>query len=302
MKYNSKEKFLELSENSKYKRVNEVHPLEIYLGLDSHGNKVLRLNEQFEIQPVKSSAKIKVSQHNDVTYNSILFTNTGDDEIFYQFCNDLINTSNMCNTQIGYQFLLNRYSKWMKMFASNKEALSITEIMGLIGELLFLKNYSFEKYGVRNAMFGWSGTESTHKDFSYDDEWYEIKCIETHRSVVKISSLEQLDSVVDGTLVVIKLEKMSASFDGVSLNKLIGQIKEQITNEEVLDIFENKLLQAGYIFTPTYDDIVFCYISQEAYSVSQDFPRIKKNSLPREIAGVKYEILLNTIEGYKVNL
>ena len=114
------------------------------------------------------------------------------------------------------------------MFATNKEILSVIEIMGLIGELLFLKDYSFGKYGMRSAILGWSGTEPTHKDFSYDDEWYEIKCIDTHKTAVNISSLEQLDSVVDGKLVIIKLEKMSASFDGLSLNKLIKEVKAQI--------------------------------------------------------------------------
>lgn len=302
MRYDAKAKFLELTENSKYKRVNDEHPLEIFLGLDSQGNKVLRLNEQFEVQPVKSSAKIKVSQYKYAGYNSILFANIGDEEIFYQFCNDLINLSNICISQIGYQFLLNRYSKWKKMFASNRDALSQAEIMGLIGELLFLKDYCFEKYGVRDAIFGWSGTEPTHKDFSYDDDWYEVKGIGTHRSVVNISSLEQLDSVVDGVLVVVRMEKMSAAFDGISLNKLINQIKEIILEEEVLDVFENKLLQAGYAYTSTYDEVVFCLISQDAYRVTKEFPRVRRSSLPREISGVKYEILLNMIEGFKVKL
>lgn len=302
MSYDTKKKFLELTENSKYKRVSESHPLEIYLGLDSNGNKVLRLNEKFEIQSVKSSAKIKVSQYKDSAYNSILFTNTGDDEIFYQFCNDLINTANICNPQTGYQFLLNRYSKWRKMFASNKETLSIAEIMGLIGELLFLKEFTFIKHGIHEGILGWSGTEPTHKDFSYDEEWFEIKSIDAQKSVVKISSLEQLDSTVEGTLVVIRLEKMSASFEGLSLNKLIAQIKDQIFDEDTLDIFENKLLQAGYTYLSAYDDIVFCYINKEAYRVTSNFPRLKRKDLPREIASVKYELLLNAIEEFKVKL
>lgn len=302
MSYDSKIKFSTLSENSKYIRVDDSHPLELFLGLDSNGNKVMRLNENFDVQQVKSSAKINIQQYKDEQYNSILFINTGDDDIFYQFCNDLIDTSKICSPQNGYQFLLNRYSKWRKMFASNKEALTLIEIMGLIGELLFLKDFSFNKYGVNNAILGWSGTEPTHKDFSYDNVWYEVKSIDSHKNTVTISSIDQLDSVNDGVLIIYMLEKMSASFNGISLNKLIWQIKQMLEDEDTLDIFENKLLQANYTFMPFYDEIVFCLLRREAYEVTNKFPKIKKEELPREIAGVRYEILINSIEEYKINL
>ena len=287
MSYDSKSKYVGLNENSKYIRVSEGHPLELYLGLDAHGHKTLRLNERFEPQSVKSSAKIHVQQIKFEEYNSILFTNTGDEDIFYQFCNDLINTSKICSSNEGYQFLLNRYAKWRKMFAGSKDTLSLNEIMGLIGELLFLKDFAFTRYGIGSAVLGWSGQEPTHKDFSYGDEWYEIKSIDTHRNTITISSLEQLDSVNDGTLVVYKLEKMSASFNGITLNKLITQTKALITDEETLDVFENKLLQAGYVYLPFYDEIVFCLIGHDTYKVTTTFPRIKRNELPAQIASVK---------------
>jgi hypothetical protein len=302
MSYDSKLKFGALTENSKYIRVCEKHPLELYLGLDAHGNKTLRLNERFEPLSVKSSAKITIQQIKFDGYNSILFTNTGDEVIFYQFCNDLINTSRICEQHNGYQFLLNRYAKWKKMFAGNKDALSLTEIMGLIGELSFLKDYTFGKYGISNAVLGWSGQEPTHKDFSYGDCWYEIKSIDTHKNTVTVSSVEQLDSVNEGVLVVYRLEKMSASFNGVSLNNLVTQIKRLITDEEALDVFENKLLQAKYIYLPSYDEIVFCLTGREAYQVPAHFPRLKRNELPSQIAGVKYELLINSIEEFKIKL
>ena len=302
MSYDSKEKFSALRENSKYIRVSDTHPLELYLGLDSQGNKTLRLNEKFDIQPVKSSAKITIQQYKGEGINSILFSNIGEEDIFYQFCNDLIDTSSNCSPQSGYQFLLNRYSKWRKMFASNKDALSQAEIMGLIGELLFLKDYAFVRYDANSAVLGWSGVEPTHKDFSYDDDWFEIKSISTHKNTVPISSLEQLDSINEGTLVVYKLEKMSASFNGVSLNKLVSQIKEAINNEDTLDVFENKLLQAGYTFLSIYDDSVFCIIGRDTYRVSSEFPRLKRSEIPSEIASVKYELIINSIEGFKVKL
>ncbi|MDR3186782.1 MAG: PD-(D/E)XK motif protein [Christensenellaceae bacterium] len=302
MNYDSKEKLNSIKEISTYIRVDDNHPLDLYLGLDSNGNKTLRLNEKFVSKTVKRCAKIMIQQYSFDDHNSILFSNCGDDDIFYQFCNNLIEKSRSCPQKNGYQFLLNRYLVWKKMFASNKEPLSDLEIMGLIGELLFLKNYAALKYGIDNAVLGWSGAEPTHKDFSYNDDWFEIKCISASKRTISISSLEQLDSRSDGALVVYKLEKMSESFNGISLNKLVSQINKTINNEVTLDIFENKLFQAGYTVISNYDQHVFSHLGTDKYKVTSEFPRLKRSEIPREIASVKYELDINSIDGYKVEL
>ena len=47
--------------------------------------------------------------------------------------------------------------------------------MGIIGELLFLKDTMIPTFGVEKAIESWMGPEKTHKDFSFDDKWIEIK-------------------------------------------------------------------------------------------------------------------------------
>ncbi|MCL2599462.1 MAG: PD-(D/E)XK motif protein, partial [Firmicutes bacterium] len=138
MTYDAKSKFENLIENAKYVRVNETHPIELYLGLDQVGKKTLRLNEKFEPQAVKSSAKIAVQQVKLGSGNTIMFGNSGDENIFYAFCNDLIETSVRCKSGEGYQFLLHRYAKWKKMFAGESSILSVNEVRGLLSELVFL--------------------------------------------------------------------------------------------------------------------------------------------------------------------
>jgi len=300
--YDAKAKLEPVLENGKFIRVDAEHPLELYLGLDSKGNKTLRLNEQFEIKPAKGSAQISIQQFKNDGYNSIHFSNMGEADIFYQFCNDLIDTSRMCIPDNGYQFLFNRYAKWKKMFSGDKNALSLNEIIGLCGELLFLRDKAIDKYGKRDAIMGWSGCEPTHKDFSFDNVWYEIKAMNSAKNTVYISSIEQLDSICDGLMVVYKLEKMSASYNGISLNKLIAEIKELLADEETLDIFENKLIQAGYVYSPSYDDVVFCLMGVDSYNVTRGFPRILRDSVPREIVNIKYDLFLNAIEEFKVKL
>ncbi|MCL2599294.1 MAG: PD-(D/E)XK motif protein, partial [Firmicutes bacterium] len=115
-------------------------------------------------------------------------------------------------------------------------------------------------------------------------------------------SFEQLDSVVEGRLVIYKLEKMSPSFAGLTLNALVARIKGSLADENTLDIFENKLIQAKYAYDSVYDEMVFCNMGCEAYVVDDKFPRLKRNQIPRQIVGVKYELSINAIAEAKVQL
>ena len=91
--------------------------------------------------------------------------------------------------------------------------MSDTEIVGLLGELLFMDDHMIPQYGVATALASWMGPEKTHKDFSTENMWYEIKTINSGKTTVRISSLEQLDGDIEGQLVVYDLEKMSPSFN-----------------------------------------------------------------------------------------
>ena len=59
-------------------------------------------------------------------------------------------------------------------------------IQGLFGEMYFLKNYMIPKFGINSAIFSWSGPEQTSKDFSLENNWFEIKTISAKSSLVKI--------------------------------------------------------------------------------------------------------------------
>ena len=122
--------------------------------------------------------------------------------IFYKFCDDLVeSTRAIFEESMGMSFVCKRYNSWKKLFYNlNKTTLSESQQMGLIGELLFLKNDMFKNYTIEEAINSWSGCDKTHKDFSIGDDWYEIKSSASNSLTIKISSLEQLDSETDGIL------------------------------------------------------------------------------------------------------
>lgn len=289
---------------SEYVRVSDTHPLELYLGKNEKGNPTLRFNDRFQPIKVVGNGLLEIKQVKTSSYNSLLFCFNSNDNLslFYNFCEDIINqTENYTGTD-GYVEIINRYNQWKKMFYGSSKLLTENEVIGLIGELLFLKDYAIKEYGTTIGLNGWSGPEPTHKDFSFDNSWFEIKTINSFKNSVMISSIEQLDSEDEGRLIIYSLEKMSPSFRGITLNALVQKIIDLLTLDTDKDIFVEKLKQVGYAYSEVYDNYVYNYVCKDSYVISKDFPRLKAASLPIGIGKIQYEILISQIAKYRESI
>ncbi len=279
------------------------HPLKIYIGLDEQSHYALEFRGNFTPNSIKSSHAIGIKQYQTDDFAGIIFYLIDPDMLdnFCVFCDDIINsTKNVSDGKFGYNVLINRFYSWKKMFQSKKSIMNPFEIMGLIGELLFLKDFMFPKYGVDLSLQAWSGRELTHKDFSLDTYWYEVKAMSVGKPAVKISSLEQLNSVNDGELVIYSLEQMSPAYDGVSLNKLATSIINTLTSDENKDAFIRTLIDSGFCFDSAYDEFVYDVTLIERYKVDQTFPKLTKADINVAISKAQYEILLSEIQTYKI--
>lgn len=294
-------KFESIHNVSEYVRVSDKHPLELYIGKNEQGYPTLRYNGAFQPVKVVGNSMLEIKQVKTAKYNSLLFCfNSADNlSLFYNFCEDIINQTANYNGTDGYVEIINRYNQWKKMFYGSSKLLTENEVIGLIGELMFLKNYAFKKYGTTIGLNGWSGPEPTHKDFSFDNSWYEIKTINSFKNSVNISSIEQLDSENEGRLIVYSLEKMSPSFRGITLNALVQKIMGLLTLDTDRDIFVEKLKQVGYSYSEVYDNYVYNYVCKDSYIVSSDFPRLKAADLPVGIGKIQYELLISLIAKFR---
>lgn len=302
MKFDEIKEKLESVENcSQYVRVSSMHPLELYLGKNEKGYMTLRYNGNFTPIKVIGTNLIEIKQVKTSEYYSILFSFASEENqtLFYHFCEDMITTTENYQGDDGYKEVVNRYTQWKKMFTGNNKILTENEVLGLIGELLFLKDRAIIENGITEGLNGWSGPEPTHKDFSYKEVWFEIKSINSFKNSVSISSLEQLDSELPGHLVVYNFEKMSSSFAGITLNKLVASISKTLQYETDRDIFFAKLKQVGYAYNEVYDNYVYNLIKVDSYLVDDRFPRIKADTLPSGITKVQYDVLLSMIEKNK---
>ena len=80
-----------------------------------------------------------------------------------------------------------------KIFKKEKfDGLSEEEIRGLIGELLFIKNFSNKKADFKNNILKWKGCENGLHDFETIKSKIEIKTFSSE-GIIRISYPDQLD-------------------------------------------------------------------------------------------------------------
>lgn len=290
---------------SHFIRIGDNHNISIYVGKDEMGRYSLDFRGRFKIARTKSSEVISVTHINSGEENFIRFSLEKPAllECFCTFCEDLISSTHVISDdETAYQTIRSRYFSWKQLFKPHHGNLTEIEIMGLIGELLFLRDYMIPAKGIEAALDSWTGPEKTHKDFSYEDDWYEVKTVNFGKESVHISSVEQLDSNNSGFLIIYSLEKMSPSFNGIKLNSLVNEIIALLSPAQHKETFLAKISLFGFDFSPENDNYVYDQKSVFFYKVdSNNFPRIKKTSIPDSIIKVQYDILISELEQFKVS-
>ena len=299
-----KTRFSEFTRAEYFSRVDSTHILELYIGLDEKSRKAIELRYPFTPKKVTGTSAIEVNQYKKEKCNTIRFS-LCDEEIsglFYKFCEDLIDqTRELKEESSGYQTIINRFFQWKKMFVSSKaNLLTEPEIMGLTGEILFMRGNLAKRIGLSDALRSWSGQELTHKDFSFENTWYEAKAISRGAQSVRISSLEQLDSDNPGELVVDVNEKMSAAYKGITLNKLILETRNMFSTGDERDLFMSKVALQGYEYNNYYDDFVYEIVSFSRYYVDNNFPKLTIKTVPSGIRKVTYDISLVDIASFEI--
>lgn len=275
----------------------------LFIGKDDEGRYCFEYRGAFSPVKIIGSKPLVVNQYKtDDDIFILRFSLDYNDLIgcFSAFCEDLTTSvDDISDENVVYKTLATRYQAWKKLFKPDRIGMSEPEIQGLIGELLFMRDYAIPHWGIDNALDSWTGPEKTHKDFSYKDEWFEIKTITAGKDTVRISSIEQLDSNVDGTLFIYSLEKMSPSFNGVKLNDLITELLTTFSIAQK-DALLNKLVLFGFDFNTAYDNYVYAITDLSAYLVNKEFPRLERDKVPLPISKALYDIIISELTPYKI--
>lgn len=301
---NIQEKFDKGLANRKYTRIDAEYKVDIYLGYNQDGQMSMVVIEPGKQVLVKSSKLIDVKMEKRDDGKCALYFNLIDGtykSMFIIFCKDMINVCEKAGNDMAISYAITRWKYWKEMFGKKQQTiLDKMEIKGLIGELLVLREHFIKEYGEADAVASWMGPLLGHKDFEINDTWYEVKAVAENAVQVKISSLEQLDSDIDGHLIIVRLEDTSTvAAGGISLNRMVSNVADKINDPETLSLFMNRLDNMGYSYDEEYENVCFMFKGFEYYRVEEGFPRLIRSKVDSVIGNASYTILLNGVSAFR---
>ena len=147
-------------------RIGENKHISLYIGRDDDARFSFDFRGNFKPSRIPSSDVIDVEQYKNETELTLRFSLDNGEllEYFCIFCQDLLeSTKAIIDDETAYKTLRARYFSWRQLFKPDKGRLTETEIMGLIGELLFLQSYDWGQ--IQQTMFRHDGNAETHSTF-----------------------------------------------------------------------------------------------------------------------------------------
>ncbi len=227
-------------------------------------------------------------------------------DVFAIMCENMVQSVLSLKTEDEVvRTIINLLEKWQTLFEKLKgEGLSHSEQLGLYGELHFIQKF-IALNDANFALNSWVGIDREIRDFQHRNWALEVKTMAgNNHQKVSISSERQLDETLLDHLILFHLSVEVAKKNGESLNEKILSVRESLKdNISALNVFNNKLLDAGYFerHTHLYDENCYQIREEHYYKVDRDFPRIKEKDIRPGIGDVKYSIILSQCNDYLVS-
>jgi hypothetical protein len=199
--------------------------------------------------------------------------------------------------------MLRRLYRWQEFLRKHRpDGLSEEARIGLFGELEVLRSLFLGVLADSRAVSGWRGCRGANQDFQYSAFALEVK---TTRAAtpdrIHISNVVQLDE--DGIdtmfLYLVLAEQNEAA--GVSLPAIVAELRSRLDGH-ALDLFNEGLVEVGYLDThePLYAATLYRVREVWPFSVTGEFPRLRREDIPAGIKGVKYQIGIDACKPYLV--
>lgn len=226
-----------------------------------------------------------------------------DGDLFFSLCASLVESLiSVVRADAALNVALTHIRRWKAFLAGrNARLLSHEEIRGLFAELTFLRQIMTERSDELLAVSAWTGADRVQQDFVFADCAVEVKSLSgTDRNTIRISSEDQLDSILDDLfLVALRLGETTESDHSSSLNALVQRIEGELIQADAIEEFSRKLGAYGYTPLPEYDKPNFIVTGSEAFRVAEGFPRIIRSGLPEGVSRVKYQIELEHLAPFR---
>lgn len=275
-----------------FRLYDDSHPLDLFVGIDPDGRRVLMLvvDQAPQDLPPAGVIEVTLNQRNDGKFSLLLrLARPEFHELFGRLCQDLVETSRTSDRQNGTARLLLRLNRWRKLLEPGpSQGLTDRQLRGLFGELWFLKTVAMKQFDHLAAVHGWNGPLGASQDFQLGDALVEIKTVLPGAHSVSISSADQLENgSAPLQLAVIAIDISR----GISPVELVKQLRQELASTPVaLSEFDIRLAELGYTDRPEYGQLHFAVQSIRYYPVTEAFPRIMISQLPEGVSKVTYDL------------
>jgi Putative PD-(D/E)XK family member, (DUF4420) len=286
------------------KRIDASHPLDIYIGTDAQGRRILVLFSEQKVGEAQlfHGLEVSISQRADSRF-VLCFTLTSREssELFERVSHDLI-TATRNATPDQPERLWDQFCRWRRLFAEkNGGRLSESEVRGLIGELLVLSRLLTPQFGIAASLGGWTGPYGARHDFALSVAHFEVKTLLEPSDTVRISSPAQLEPPQDTALklVTVHLSAAEADTTRIDLHSAVAEVSGLTGNDgALLRRFEDALSAVGYRTGDDYSGTGYRPAKIVVYSVTPEFPRIRPVDIAAAITSVSWDLHLSMISGF----
>lgn len=289
-----------------HRRVDAVHPLDLYIGLDANTTRELMLVADAVPQEVTRRFKafeVTSTLRTDGRYAmSVRLRRLEVGRLFSHLCEDLVESSRACAKQDAVRFVADRIARWEQLLSREREGLLDEDaVRGLVAELVFLRDFAIPEKGAAEAVHSWRGPLGAAHDFQFAASAVEIKSV-TASLVATISSAEQLDSSGEPLfLTVMRLhgitETVPSSF---SVADLVQSLRQALSSDSTVSVeFEDKLSLLGYTDDGEYEVRRFVVKEIRHFQVEPTFPRLVPSMLVPGIVSVGYGVDLRQCEPFR---
>lgn len=294
------------------RRVDDVHPLDLYWARDPKGHVGLALRtgaHAFDgVQwPELTGLAAEWVDSGGTTTLVLLLRAENDRDLFVVLCGDLIEATRMAvDAKAGQHIFSIRLSRWQQMLARKRQpGLLEEEARGLWGELRFLLDVLAPAHGLVGAIQSWVSPEDHPQDFLIAHRAVEVKTRLTNpRRLVKISSIEQLDTDESGLDLLVFSVAYANVAEANSLDEIIEKVRILAMQEAglVVEAFDAKLLSRGYTVSNDASAAKLVLSKLEWFVVGEGFPRLLKSIAPLGVDQIHYRLDLDKCEVFRREL
>jgi hypothetical protein len=294
-----------------------THPLDFRVGRDFRGRYLFQLDADGAPASAPKAPKLAgmECELEPVTPDRIrlclTLANNTDFSNFRLMCSGLmIATSDLQVQQSaeGLSAAIEELHRWQDMLRQRRERLlSRSEIIGLVGELLFLRDVLSPRIGVTSALRCWNGPAGHEQDFVLGGRIFEVKTqVVTSDRRIRISSEDQLDPVQGQIYICNQGVAPTVATDPAArtLRALVDELRQiaRTAGVRASDMLEIALLEARYEDRAEYDEEAWAFVDRTLYEVTGDFPRIERADLRTGVEMVKYSIRVSDCLPFAVDL